>query len=197
MRSKYATKHSLSYNASKSYSLCFKATTIKFKRPTLHIGQINIPNVTDCRYLGITISVKNCDLDLKRQMRKCYANANMLLRKFVKCSPDVKCYLFKTYCCNLYCAPFWYDSTKAAMKNLKVAYNNSLRRLLGLPSHNSASGMFVNLNIPSFGELLRKYVYSFKNRLESSENIIIRGIYLSQFLLQSGIWVWWRDILSP
>ena len=63
----------------------------------------------------------------------------MLLRKFVKCSPGVKCYLFKTYCCNLYCAPFWYDSTKTAMKNLKVAYNINLRRLLGLPSHNSAS----------------------------------------------------------
>ena len=71
-------------------------------------------------------------------MRKCYANANMLMRKFVKCSPDVKCYLFKTYCCNLYCAPFWYDPTKAAMKNLQVAYHISLRRLLGLPSHNSA-----------------------------------------------------------
>ena len=56
--SKYATKHSLSYNANKSYFLCFKATTINFKMPTLHIGQINIPNVTDCRYLGITISVK-------------------------------------------------------------------------------------------------------------------------------------------
>ena len=56
--SKYATKHSLSYDANKSYSLCFKATTIKFKRLTLYIGQINIPNVTDCRYLGITISVK-------------------------------------------------------------------------------------------------------------------------------------------
>ena len=83
------------------------------------------------------------------------------------------------------------------MKNLKVAYNNSLRRLLGLPIHNSACGMFVNLIIPSFRELLRKYVYSFRNRLESSENCIIRGIYLSQFLLQSGIWVWWRDILSP
>ena len=39
--------------------------------------------------------------------------------------------------------------------------------------------------------------YSFKNRLESSENSIISGIYLSQFLFQSGIWVWWRDILSP
>ena len=121
----------------------------------------------------------------------------MLLRKFVKCSPDVKCYLFKTYCCNLYCAPFWYDSTKAAMKNLKLAYNNSLRRLLGFPSHNSANGMFVNLNIFHFGVLLRKYVYSFRNRLETSDNIIIPGIYLSQFLLQYGIWVWWRNILSP
>ena len=74
------------------------------------------------------------------------------------------------------------------MKNLKVAYNNSLRRPLGLPSHNSASAMFVNLNIPSFGELLRKYVYNFRNRLETSDNVIIRGIYLSHFPLQSGIW---------
>ena len=180
----------MSCNVNKSYSFCFKVTTINFEKPTPHIDQIKIPNVTNCGYLGITISVKNCDLDLKRQMRKCYSNANMFLRKFVKCSPDVKCYLFKTYCCNLYCAPFWYDSTIAVMKNLKVAYNNSLRRLLNLPSHNSASGMFFNLNIPSFGKLLRKYVYSFRNRLlETSENIIIHGIYLSQFLLQSGIWV--------
>ena len=104
--SKYATEHSLSYNATKSYSLCFKATTIKFERPTQHFGQISIPNVTDCRYLGITISVKNCDYNLKRQMRKCDANANTLLRKYVKCSPDVKCYLFKTFCCNVSCAPF-------------------------------------------------------------------------------------------
>ena len=76
----------------------------------------------------------------------------MLLRKFVKC------YLFKFYCCSLYCAPFWYISTRAVIKNLQTASINSLRRLLGLPSHDSASGMFVNLNIPSFGDLLKKYV---------------------------------------
>ena len=57
---------------------------------------------------------------------------------------------------------FWYDSTKAAMKNLKVAYNNSLLGILGLPSHNSANGMFVNLQNVS-----RKYVFSFRNRLET------------------------------
>ena len=62
--SNHATEHSLLYDANKLCSLYFKATTIKFERPTLHFSQMSIPNVTDCRYLDITISVKNCDLDL-------------------------------------------------------------------------------------------------------------------------------------
>ena len=55
----------------------------------------------------------------------------------------------------------WYDCTKTALKKLKVAYNNSLRRFMGLPWHNSASEMFVNLNIKSFGEMLRCFVSMF------------------------------------
>ena len=50
--------------------------------------------------------------------------------------------------------------------------------------------MVVNLNIASFGQLLGKYVYSFRNRLEASDNVIIHCIYLSRFLLQSSKWVW-------
>ena len=38
-------------------------------------------------------------------MKKLYANANMLLRLFRKCSIPVKCHLFKTYCSNLCGAP--------------------------------------------------------------------------------------------
>ena len=51
----------------------------------------------------------------------------------------------------------WFDCTKTVLTKLKVlvAYNNSLRRFMGLPWHSSASEMFVNLNIKSFGELLR------------------------------------------
>ena len=44
----------------------------------------------------------NCDSNLKRQMRKYYGNANILLRKFSYCSPDVKC-MFKSYCATMYC----------------------------------------------------------------------------------------------
>ena len=106
-------------------------------------------------------------------MRKIYANTNLLLRKFSKCSVDVKCYLFKTYCSNLYCAPMWFDCTKTALKKLKVAYNNSLRRFMILPWRNSASEMFANLGIPSFDELLRIFVFGFRSRIIVSTNLFI------------------------
>ena len=78
-------------------------------------------------------------------MSKFYANTNMLLRNYVKC------YLFKAYCCNLYCPTFRYNSMKTTIKNLKIGYSKSARRPLGLSSHNSARGMFKNLSVSSLG----------------------------------------------
>ena len=127
----YAIKQQLLYNGSKSFTLCFKSKAIKIKQPSFFLNELEIPMVEHCRYLGITISTKNSDLDIKRQMRKIHVNANLLLRKFSRCSVEVKCYLFKTYCSNLYCAPMWFDCTKTALKKLKVAYNNILWDYLG------------------------------------------------------------------
>ena len=95
---KYATGHQLTYNATKSFTLCFKPKHIKIGIPDFVLGKLVIPAVDKCKYLGIIISEANCDGDLKRQMRKYYANANMLLRKFSYCSPGVKCCMFKSYC---------------------------------------------------------------------------------------------------
>ena len=84
-------------------------------------------------------------------MCKLYANINMIIRKFSLCSPDLKCFfLFKSYCSNLYCFILWYDCSKTELKNLIIAYNNSLRKLLGIPKYNSACELFICLNIPSF-----------------------------------------------
>ena len=76
----------------------------------------------------------------------------------------------------MYCSIMWYNCTVTAMKILRIAYSNSLRRLLGIPKHNNASGMFVQLNIKSFGELLRSYIHSFVNRLQCSYNLILSSI---------------------
>ena len=79
----------------------------------------------------------------------------------------------------MYCSSMWFDSTVTSMKKFKIAYNNGLRRLLNSPNYNSASEMFVNLNILSFSELLRKFVFSFKTRIIESENSFVNGIVTS------------------
>ena len=65
----YAAQHSLHYNGRKSFSMCFKSKTIKFERPDLFLGDLNIPLVSEYKFLGIAISEKNCDQDIHRQMR--------------------------------------------------------------------------------------------------------------------------------
>ena len=59
----------------------------------------------------------------------------------------------------MYCSTMWYNCAVTAMRRLRIAYNNSIRRLLGIPKPNSASGMFVRY-IKSFGELLKNYIHS-------------------------------------
>ena len=50
--------------------------------------------------------------------------------------------------------------------------------------------MFVNLNIPSFNELLRKFVFNFKTRIIESANSLVNGIVTSvlqyHYLVQYG-----------
>ena len=148
----YAIEHVLTFNSSKSYSVCFRPKNINFDRPCFYLNRLEIPRVDQCNYLGIMICTKNCHIDLKKQMRKFYANINISSRKFAKCSPDVKFTLFKSFCPNMYCSTMWYNGTVTAMRKLRIAHNNSLRRLLGIPNYNSASELFVQLNIKSFGE---------------------------------------------
>ena len=59
-----------------------------------------------------------------------------------------------------------------------------------LSKHNCASEMCVNLNIMSFDELLRKFVYRFRYRLGTSLNCIIDNMFSSNVLLYSDIWAW-------
>ena len=53
MCSTYAIEHLLTYNRSKSYSLCFKPKHIKFYAPCFYLKMLEIPKVNQCNYLGI------------------------------------------------------------------------------------------------------------------------------------------------
>ena len=116
------------------------------------------------------------------------------LRKLSYCSPDAECCMFLSYSTTMYCPTMRFDSTVTAMMKLRIVYNNGLRRLLNVPKYNSASEMFVNLNIPSFNELLCKFVFSSKNQIMNSDNLLVYGIVRSATPLFSKIWALWSDI---
>ena len=79
---------------------------------------------------------------------------------------------------------------------LRISNINSLRRLLDIPKYNSASEMFVQLNMKSYGELLRKYVFCFINRLILSDNSILASICDASVPIFSKNWNWWYNIVA-
>ena len=89
----------------------------------------------------------------------------------------------------------WFDCTKTALKKMKVAYNNSLRRFMILPWRNSASEMFANLSIPSLDELLRIFVFGFWSRIIVSNKLFISSIYHLTCRIYSYMWTWLDNLL--
>ena len=64
-----------------------------------------------------------------------------------------------------------------------------------LPWRNSASEIFVNLNIRSFDEMLRIFALGLMSRVIVSNNVLISNIYNSPCRLYSNSWSWWDRLL--
>ena len=108
-----------------------------------------IPSFTNY-FAPAFIGLQMWSSDVVCQIRKLYAQANMLLRNFRYCTNDVKCTLFKLFCANLYSCPLLFNSTSSSIKKLKTSYNSALRNLLLIKKPYSSSTMFITHGIPSF-----------------------------------------------
>jgi hypothetical protein len=169
----YARDNGIRYNVKKTVCMCVKPKARK---------HLKVPQVAD-------------DVDICRQLRSVYAQGNILLRKFQKCSDDIKCHLFRSYCTNLYCAALWCDFTASAFRRIKVAYNNTFRMLMCV-KRRQVYNAFVRFNVDSLQVILRKSVYSFNKRLLKSKNCIISNIMNSMsFLSGSKLHAHWEKVL--
>ena len=193
----YSELHDLTFNAKKSMCMYFSTSMNKHCGcPVIYLGNSICVFVKEVKYLGVMIhSSMKTTIDVARQTRKFYLQANLLLRNFRHCSDQVKCVLFQTYCTNLYCCQLWFNSTKSSLKKLSTSYNSVLRRLLGISKPYSASKMFVSRGIPTFAELLRTSIYRFAQRIEHSSNHIISATLLPLMHISSPIRKWWNCIL--
>lgn len=198
--SQYGLEYDIKYNAAKSYIMIVKTKeTLKLSFPDFYLCGNALPVTNEIKYLGHYVT---CDLtddrDMYRQKCKLYGQANMLVRKFNMCSANVKIALFKSFCCPLYTAHLWCSYKKRSMQKLSVAYNDSMRMLLKVPRHSSASEMFVNCGVRSCAAVIRFCAYSFMCRLMTLPNYIIQVLVcpdISSVRFTSRMWSHWRSCL--
>ena len=72
------------------------------------------------------------------------------------------------------------------MNRLKVAYNDSLRMVLGIPRYCSASEMFAYTNVPSCQCVICLNIYSFMKRIQCMNNEIVHSIVQTQSQVTSS-----------
>lgn len=183
----YAASHGLSYNVKKCEYIVFKADGNKMTTSLdLTLNGMNIKKVSTFKYLGHHIADDLKDnVDIERERRALAVRGNMLIRRFTRCTEEVKITLFKAYCQSLYTANLWVDYTKKSLETLRIQYNNIFRMMLGLPRFCSASGMFAEYQTDGFAAILRKKTASLIRRVRDSQNSILRTI---SDRLNSPVW---------
>ncbi len=178
---KYATDHDIVFNESKSVCLYFKPMHFKIKPVNsiyLNGGRIKIDS--HCKYVGHIVSDHLSDnRDIHRHLRSLHSKSNMLLQTFGACLSNVKQHLFMTYCGSMCTIQLWCRYTKKQYKNIIIVYNNVFCNFLGYDRYCSASGMFVEGRVDTFNVLIRRMVYSFRERIYNSENNLIKCIVYS------------------
>ena len=124
-----------------------------------------------------------------------HIRGNIISRKFANCSLNVKLVVFKTYCACLYTSQVWSTCLSRTMNRLKVAYNDWLRMVLGIPRYCSASEIFAYTNVPSCQCGIRLNMYSVMKRIQCMKNEIVHSIVHSDLIFSYLLWLNWRQRL--
>ena len=195
---KCASELDIIFNESKCKIMVFKSSSYRnVVSPIFSLGQCNLNECYSYKYLGHFIcSDLNDNIDINRQCRSIYAKGNSLIRKFYKCSDAVKVTLFKSYCSSLYTSELWCRYTQSMYRKINVAYHGVFKKFMNFPRSTSNSLLFVYYNVPTFQEMIRKYVNSFRSRLCKSENLLIIDLLNLNELSSSCLNRRWFSLLN-
>ena len=164
--------------------------------PSFYLAQQKLDECSSYTYLGHIICNDLSDnSDIDRQCRSIYAKGNSLIRNFYKCSDSVKVTLFKSYCSSLYTCELWCRHTETKLRKISVAYHGVLKKFLNYPRSTSNSLLCLVYEVPSFQELVRKYVYGFMQRLKDSDNVLLFNLLNSSLFSSSTLSRRWFSLL--
>ena len=183
---KYADDFDITFNSNKCKCITFCSGRLPFIVGKVVFCQTELCWCDEITYLGVKLS---CNLDdrneILSQLRNFYARSNLVIRRFYKCSTSVKLRLFHAFCCNIYLYQVWLSFPKFIINRFRVARNNCLRKLIGLPYHCSASEMHVFYRVDDFDGSLRKARALMYLRLVRTQNSYVESYLNSEEFLSS------------
>jgi len=173
-----ANEINLSCNLNKTVCMMFKPKNrnriIADVFPTLSVGDCCINFVTTFKYLGHILNDNlRDDDDIQREVKNMYVRTNILLRKFGKCSFNVKLKLFRTYCLCFYDIALWHSYRISSLNKFRSCYNRCIKIFLGYKRRDSLTSVLLDSGLPSFNTVLHNSSASFVNCVSSCSNQIV------------------------
>ncbi len=144
----------------------------------LKLGDDNIEIVSKYKYLGhvITQNLQDGD-DVEVRLKSFYASFYSVLRNFKHTDENTLLYLFKVYCLPDYGLSLWNFNilTTRIFKVFEVAFSNSLKRMIDVPTHASSHEAAENCNQLLLRHHLALIQARYLHRLINSKVCIIKS----------------------
>ena len=133
----------LNFNFQKTKCMIFRSNIKKAAVSDVNNFMLNnnkINFVNSFKYLGYVIASNlHEELDVNRSRSKFYSEFNSMFRQFNFTDKEVKSFLFKQYCLQMYGCDLWFSSdfSLTALKQFEIGYHKAIKKLLDLSSHES------------------------------------------------------------
>ena len=174
-----ANEINMSFNTKKTvcmvFNPCNKHKVVCNSFPDFKLAGCNLLFVDNFKYLGHIIDNRlNDDSDIKRELKSLFVRANLLCRRFQRCSLQVKIKLFRAFCICFYDTALWFNFTAGTLSKFISCYNKCLKYFFGYLKYSSVTTMLLELGLPSCNTLLHNYNISFLSRLNTCDNPLVK-----------------------
>ena len=133
-------KINLKFNVNKCKVMIFKFGKRTSVEKQFFIGYQPVGHTRSVKYLGfyITENLSNVE-DISSRRNKFYSEYNQILRKFQSVDKNIKVFLFKQFCLQLYGAELWFGDSrsKVPLKQFAIGYHKAIKKLINLSYHES------------------------------------------------------------
>ena len=158
---KYGSEYSMSFNASKSKCLIFRARhsfrAIYEQLKPFVIGGNEIEFVTRWSHLGHVINIQlTDDDDVAARKSQLIGQTNGLICNFSKLDPMTRNRLFQVYCTSFYRCQIWDLYNTKSVEDFCTAWRKGMRRVWSLPANARSDAVYLVAGvIPIFDELCK------------------------------------------